>query len=151
MFAGNLAAGRWLAGRDLHRVFAATTALLSLAWCAVYTLPLPAPAAIAVVTLAAGLAGCGWIALTTLLAAETPAGPGTTMTLNSTAFALGSALGSAAGGLLVGLGGFALLGTALPAATLAAALLARRPRRALPHPLARLARRAVAGTPAVGD
>ena len=134
MFAGNLAAGRWLAGRDLRPAFAASTALLALAWAAVFTLPLPAALAVAAATVAAGAAGFGWIALTALLAAETPAGPGTTMTLNSSVFALGSALGSAAGGLLVGLGGFVLLGTILPVATLAAALFAWRPRLALPHP-----------------
>jgi predicted MFS family arabinose efflux permease len=128
MFAGNLAAGRWLAGRDLRRTFAATTALLALAWAAVYTLPLAVPLLVATVTAAAFAAGLGWIALTTLLAAETPAGPGTTMTLNGSAFAIGAALGGAAGGLLVGTGGYALLGAALPGATLVAALLVWRPR-----------------------
>jgi DHA1 family inner membrane transport protein len=128
MCAGNLAAGRWLRGNDLRRAFAVTTAFLALAWATVYTLPLAAPLAVAAVTAAAFAAGVGWIALTTLLAAETPAGPGTTMTLNGSAFALGSALGSAIGGLLVGLGGYSLLGLALSAATLAAALLIWRPR-----------------------
>lgn len=142
MFAGNLAAGRWLAGVDLRRAFAATTALLGLAWAAVYVLPLPTSLLVAAATVAAGASGFGWIALTTLLAAETPAGPGTTMVLNSSVFALGSAFGSAAGGLLIGLGGYALLGAALPAATSVAALLAWRPRIAVPRPRSRLVRRA---------
>lgn len=129
MFAGNLAAGRWLGGVDLRRAFAATTAILALCWAAVFTLPLATPQVVAVATVAAFASGIGWIALTTLLAAETPAAAGTTLTLNGSAFALGSALGSAAGGLLIGLGGYALLGVVLPLATLGAALLAWRPRR----------------------
>jgi DHA1 family inner membrane transport protein len=127
MFLGNLAAGRWLGGVDLRRAFAATTAFLALCWAAVFTLPLATPQVVAVATVAAFASGIGWIALTTLLAAETAAGLGTTMTLNGSAFALGSALGSAAGGLLIGVGGYALLGVALPATTLAAALLVWRP------------------------
>ncbi len=136
MLAGNLAAGRWLGRVDLRRAFAATTALLALCWAAVFALPLATPQVVALATVAAFASGIGWIALTTLLAAETPAGPGTTLTLNGSAFALGAALGSAAGGLLIGLGGYALLGVALPLATLVAALLVWRPRlrlRALPE------------------
>jgi MFS transporter, DHA1 family, inner membrane transport protein len=142
MFAGNLAVGRLPAGVDLRRAFATATALLGLAWTAVYTLPLSTPLTVAAVTVAAGASGFGWTALTTLLAAETPAAPGITMALNGSAFALGSALGSAVGGLLVGLGGFALLGAVLPAAALAAALLAWRPRLALLRARAWLVRRA---------
>ena len=135
MFAGNLAAGRWLGGVDLRRAFAGTTAILALCWAAVFTLPLATPQVVAVATAASFASGFGWIALTTLLAAETPAAAGTTMTLNGSAFALGFALGSAAGGLLIGLGGYALLGVVLPVATLVTALLVWRPRlrlRALP-------------------
>lgn len=151
MFVGNLAAGRWLAGRDLRRAFAAATAALALVWAAAYTLPVPVPLAVALATVAAAASGLGWIALTALLAAETPAGPGTTMTLNSAVFALGSALGSAVGGLLVGLGGFTLLGTVLPVAIFVAALLVWRPRLAVPHLWAVRARPAAAATPAPDD
>jgi len=148
MFAGNLAAGRWLGRADLRRTFAATTAVLALCWAAVFTLPLATVPVVAVATIAAFASGVGWIALTTLLATETPAGPGTTMTLNGSSFALGSALGSGAGGLLVGLGGYTLLGVVLPAATLAAALLAWRPHphtRPLPAPGAPAAATLAAG------
>jgi len=137
MLAGNLAAGRWLGGVDLRRAFAAATTLLARCWVAVFALPHAAAAAVAVATAASFASGIGWIALTTLMAAETPAGSGTTLTLNGSAFALGSALGSAAGGVLIGLGGYTLLGIALPAATLVAALLVWHPRlrlRGLPAP-----------------
>jgi predicted MFS family arabinose efflux permease len=127
MFAGNVAAGRWLAGQDLRRAFAAMTALIAVAWVAVFALALPAPLAVAAATAGAFAVGVSWIALTTILAAETPAGPGTTMVLNSAVLALGSALGSGVGGLLIGLGGYALLGLALPGTTVAAALLVWRP------------------------
>jgi predicted MFS family arabinose efflux permease len=135
MLTGNLAAGRWLGRVDLRRAFAATTALLALCWAAVFTLPLATPPVVALATVASFASGIGWIALTTLLAAETPVGAGTTLTLNGSAFALGSALGSAAGGVLIGVGGYALLGVVLPVATLTAALLVWQPRlrfRALP-------------------
>ncbi len=139
MLAGNLAVGRWLGRVDLRRAFAGTTALLALCWAAVFALPRATPQVVALATAAAFVAGIGWVALTTLLAAETLAAPGTTLTLNGSAFALGSALGSAAGGVLIGLGGYALLSVALPAATLVAALLVWRPRprlRALQGPAA---------------
>ena len=137
MFAGNLAAGRWLSGVDLRRAFAAATACLAAAWGVVYVGTPSLPVTLAAATGAAFASGVGWIALSALLAAETPAGRGTTMALNSALFAAGSAIGGAAGGLLVTLGGYALLGTILPLATLAAALLAWRPRPMLGLALAR--------------
>ena len=137
MFGGNLAAGQWLGRVDLRRALAATTGVMALAWAAVFTLPLAAPVAVAAATVGAGASGVGWIALTTLLAAESPAGAGTTMTLNGSVFALGSAVGTAAGGALLAWGGYGLLGLALPACTLAAALLVLRPR---PAPVPAIAR-----------
>jgi predicted MFS family arabinose efflux permease len=127
MFVGNLAAGQWLGGTDLRRAFAVTTGIMALAWGAIFTLPLTAPQTVAAAMIASFAAGMSWISLTTLLAAETPAGPGTTMTLNGSVFALGSALGTAVGGVLVGVGGYHLLGIGLPACTLVAGLLVWRP------------------------
>jgi hypothetical protein len=57
MFAGNLAAGRWLGRADLRRTFAATTALLALCWAAVFTLPLATPQVVAVATAASFASG----------------------------------------------------------------------------------------------
>ena len=137
MFCGNLAAGQWLGRVDLRRAVAATTCVMALAWAVIFTLPLAAPQAVAAATVASGASGIGWIALTTLLAAESPAGSGTTMTLNASVFALGSAVGAAGGGALRGWGGDGTLGLALPACMLAAALLVWRPRLATAAALAR--------------
>jgi predicted MFS family arabinose efflux permease len=123
MLAGNAAAGRWLAGRNLHRAFAATVALLALAWVAVFAVPLPTPLVVVAAALAAFASGFSWIAMTTLLATETPAGLGTTMALNNTAVSIGAAAGGAAVGFLIGLGGYALLGGVLLVPTLIAAAL----------------------------
>lgn len=126
--AGNLAAGQWLGRVGPRRAFSAATATLALAWVLVYAGPLGAAPTVALVTLASCAAGIGLTSLTTLVAGETPAGLATTMSLNSAAFAAGSALGTAAGGALIGLGGYTLLGVALPLCPLAAALLVWQPR-----------------------
>ena len=126
--AGNLAAGQWLGRVAPRRAFAAATATLAATWVVVYAAPLGAAATVALVTLASCTAGIGLTSLTTLVAAETSAGLATTMSLNSAAFAAGAALGTAAGGVLIGLGGYLLLGLVLPLGPLAAALLVWRPR-----------------------
>jgi hypothetical protein len=100
MFCGNLAVGQWLGRVDLRRAFAATTVVMALAWAAIFALPLAAPLVVVAATVASGAAGIDWISLTTLLAAESPAGPGTTMTLNASVFGLGSAVGTGGGGAL---------------------------------------------------
>jgi predicted MFS family arabinose efflux permease len=52
----------------------------------------------------------GLVATSTLLTEETPAGQATTMVLNRSAMSLGTALGSAAGGLLLAASGYGALG-----------------------------------------
>jgi DHA1 family inner membrane transport protein len=54
------------------------------------------------------------LAIASLLVTESPAGTGTTMVLNGTVFNLGSAVGSALGGVLIALGGYSALGLGLP-------------------------------------
>jgi predicted MFS family arabinose efflux permease len=135
--AGNLAAGQWLGRVAPRRAFSAATATLAVTWVAVYAAPLGAAPTVALVTIASCAAGIGLTSLTTLVAAETPAPPATTMSLNSAAFAAGSALGMAAGGALIGLGGYTLLGLALPLCPLAAALLVWQPRVAPRRPTRR--------------
>jgi predicted MFS family arabinose efflux permease len=126
LFLGTLAAGEWLGRFDLRRAYASTTGCLGLTWLAIYTLPLGTLPTIVMMTLSAFVAGIGWIGLTTLLASETPAGAGTTMTLNVSLYTIASALGVAVGGALISLGGYALLGLAFPAFVLLSALLAGR-------------------------
>jgi predicted MFS family arabinose efflux permease len=73
----------------------------------------------------AGVAGAfGWVAIASLLTTESPAGPGTTMTLHGSLFSLGAAGGGAFGGLLLALAGYEALAVGLPIFGLASALLA---------------------------
>jgi predicted MFS family arabinose efflux permease len=76
----------------------------------------------------AALAGAfGWVAIASLLTAESPAGAGTTMTLHGSLFNLGAAAGGAIGGLLLALAGYGALAIGLPIFGLASALLVWRP------------------------
>ncbi|MBA2755531.1 MAG: MFS transporter [Chloroflexia bacterium] len=122
--------GSLLAGGPLSRVPArvllaggnvAMALLMGLAFSGV----LGTAGTIAVMPLATFTGALGWIGLTTLLTAETPAGAGTTMTLNGSLFNLGAAGGGAVGGLLLSLGGYGALALGLPVFGLASALLAR--------------------------
>jgi predicted MFS family arabinose efflux permease len=74
-----------------------------------------------VISLAAALCGVG---VATLLAAESPAGAGTTLVLNSSLINAGTAGGAALGGVLIGLGGYGALGLGLSLCAFAAAALA---------------------------
>ena len=73
-------------------------------------LPLPAWSVITLQALNAGLMSVTIVATTLLLTAESPAGRGTTLTLNGSANSLGIALGGALGGLLLVLGDYPALG-----------------------------------------
>jgi predicted MFS family arabinose efflux permease len=73
---------------------------------------------------AAAVAGVG---VTSLLAAESPAGAGTTMVLNGSILNLGAAAGAALGGALIAVGGYPALGIGLPVFAFAAAILAAWP------------------------
>ena len=73
----------------------------------------------------AGFAGAfGWVAVTALLTADSPAGAGTTMTLHGSLFNLGAAAGGAIGGLLLAFAGYGALAIGLPIFGLGSALLA---------------------------
>ncbi len=74
-----------------------------------------------VISLAAAMCSVG---VTTLLAAESPAGAGTTMVLNGSLLNAGTAGGAALGGILIALGGYGALGLGLPLFAFAAAALA---------------------------
>lgn len=70
------------------------------------------------------VAGITFTSITAMLAGERTLGPATTMVLNISTIALGAALGSATGGLLIRIGGYELIGIAALGATAAAAALA---------------------------
>jgi MFS transporter, DHA1 family, inner membrane transport protein len=76
------------------------------------------------------MAAISGVGVPALLAAESPAGAGTTMVLNGSILNLGAAGGTTLGGLLIALGGYQALGIGLPIFTLFAAILAWWPARA---------------------
>ena len=96
---------------------------------------LPGIAVVVLVSLAMVLNGMYGVPSLMVLNAETPAGRGTTMTLNSSALSLGTALGGAAGGIALSLGGYAALGVcALILLMVSSAIVwLARPRPALAH------------------
>jgi predicted MFS family arabinose efflux permease len=90
---------------------------------AAFGLILPLPATVALTAGAAVLTSVSYIALTTLMTRATPAGAGTTMVLNGSVINFGTAIGAAIGGLLIALGGYALLGLLVPGFVLGASAL----------------------------
>ena len=88
-----------------------------------FALPLPLPTTIALTAAAAVMVSVSYIALTTMMTRETPAGSGTTMVLNGSVINLGTAIGAAIGGLFIVIGGYALLGLLVPMFVLCAAVL----------------------------
>lgn len=65
------------------------------------------------VALGAIAGGLGFVSLITMVSSESPAGQGTTMSLNSAMFMLGSSFGGFFGGILIAFGGYGALGTGL--------------------------------------
>jgi MFS transporter, DHA1 family, inner membrane transport protein len=129
-FCGSLAAGGRLGHFDLRLLFAATTGAAITLLGLLYTLPV-GPVALVLPLFAAGFLGAfSLVALTALLASETPAAPATTMALNSAVFSLGSAFGAMAGGGLLAVGGYSMLGSGLTAFGIASALVVWQPGRA---------------------
>ena len=84
-------------------------------------MPLPTLVGVGALTLGMVAIAFGTVMTAVVLVRETPGGRATTMTLNSTAYTLGTAVGGALGGLLVGLSGFGALGWLVLAAYSAAA------------------------------
>jgi predicted MFS family arabinose efflux permease len=121
-FMGIRIAGDRLDNRPLRPIFVGTTTFTSLAVGAMLTLPIDVFTALALLTCAAFTLGISGVCISTLLAAETPAGRGTTMSLNAAVLELATAGGGAIGGLLIALGGFTTLGAGLTLFTLLAAL-----------------------------
>lgn len=77
----------------------------------------------------AALSAIASVGVASLLAAESQAQAGTTMSLNATLINTGGSIGAAVGGVLLALGGFAVFGIGLSAFAVVAATLAWWPRR----------------------
>jgi DHA1 family inner membrane transport protein len=107
----------------LRLLTAVTGAASCLLLGAAFALLLPLAATVALTAGAAVLTSVSYIALTTLMTRDTPGGGGTTMVLNGSVINLGTAVGAAVGGLLIALGGYALLGLLVPVFVLGATAL----------------------------
>lgn len=127
-FIGSVIGGGRLGGLDLRAIYAVTTALMGLMWGVVMIAPVGPYQTIALLGALTTIGGIGRVSFTTLLADETPAGPATTMVLNSSVLTLGAALGSLLGGLLIGGGGYSALGLGLPVFAFLASILVWKPR-----------------------
>jgi predicted MFS family arabinose efflux permease len=128
-FVGSLLGGGRMRGIPLVVVFTISTISIGVFWALILATGVGPYLTIGMLATLTMVGGIGRVAFTTLLANVSPAGSGTTMVLNSSTITLGAALGSLLGGLLIGFGGFALLGIGLPAFAFSAAvilLIARR-------------------------
>jgi predicted MFS family arabinose efflux permease len=122
-FAGSLLAGQRQVGSSIAMIAAGMTIVTGLMVAlaiAAASIPWLVIAAICGVTLTSSVA---WVMFTTLLTSTTTAGQGTTMSLNATVSNLGSATGGIAGGALIALSGYLMLGIGLAIALIASALL----------------------------
>ena len=124
IFSGNLLAGGRLGVFNLRLLFAATTAMLSVALILIFTAPTGPFLTVGIAGVSAFITGVSFTALTALLASESPAGSSTTMVLNMSVLAAGGALGAAIGGVFVSVFGFSALGLVFPVFLLGAAALA---------------------------
>lgn len=120
---GSLVAGRILERRSPRLVIALASTAMAASLFVMFTLTRsPAIATAMLIVAGIGDALC-LVATVTLLQAETPAGSGTTMGLNTALMNLGSACGGAIGGTMLAMGGYRMLGLGLPLVALMAALL----------------------------
>jgi predicted MFS family arabinose efflux permease len=108
-------------GAAPRRLMMTTRALCAAFFAAAMIPSLPAVGVVALVSLAMVLNGMYGVPSLMVLNAESPAGRATTMTLNSSAMYLGTALGGVVGGITLALGGYAALGFVAPIFPLTAA------------------------------
>ena len=123
---GSFAAGK-LGRIDRRSLFGVTMMLAGVVFAPAYleqTGPISAMIFFAIGFFAVGV---GAVALIDLLAEHTPTGQATTMVLNESVFSAGAAVGAAAGGITIGLGGFGALAILLLAVGLIGGLLIWRP------------------------
>ena len=123
IFLGNLAAGgKWMSRWDLKRVYVLTTGLLGIGWFLVYTVQVPALAAVAAVAATYFTGGLSYTSHTSMLANISRGGAATTMTFLTSIIGFGIAAGVALGGFALSLGDYGALGIIMPFFTVAAAL-----------------------------
>ena len=137
-FAGSLAAGGPLARISTRKLVIAGFGLMALCWAVAFSARPGVAGAVLLIATASLAMGTGVVSTIALLSTETPSGLGTTLTLNTALFKIGSAGGGAIGGLLLALGGFEAVGLGLPLFGIAAAVLALRSRPVHDQPKARL-------------
>ena len=119
---GSVAAGTRVVGSSPRT----TVALTSLAGGALLGVIIGSSSAVVTATLIpvmSALAAIASVGITTLLAAESPAQPGTTMALNASLLNIGGGLGAAVGGVLIALGGFPAFAIGLPVFAVAGGIL----------------------------
>lgn len=112
LFIGSIAAGGRTGTLPLRPIVILARVVTGITIAGVLALPISGVAGIgllAVQGLATGLSG---VAVVLLLIRESPAGRATTLTLNTVALSLGTALGSTIGGVLLAVAGYAMLGLA---------------------------------------
>lgn len=120
---GSTLAGGRLGNLSLRPLLIASSLLQAAVMTVGLLAPLGAVAVVGAMTLAGAIGGVGGPAAALLLLNESPVGRATTMTVNQSALSLGIALGSAVGGLLLGVGGYAAIADSVPAFFLLAAAL----------------------------
>ena len=111
---GSLTAGRLLERFPPRALLAVSTAGLAPLIGLVASALLDLAGTVALLPLTGFLGAVSVVGVAALLAVETPAGMGTTMTLNGALTNLGSAVGGAVGGALLAIGGFWALSLGLP-------------------------------------
>jgi len=117
---GNVVAGGRL-GAYPRPVMIASRAGSGVMFACALLLPVSGIAVAGLIALAMVAHGAFSVTNALVLTVETPAGRATTMTLNSSAISLGTALGGAVGGLALALGSYPALGVCAPIFSLAAA------------------------------
>lgn len=118
---GNLAGGGRLGSFNPRHTFSVGTSLIGLAALGIYTLQ---PGPVLTVALAIAISftsGVTFTSLTAMLAQESPVAAATTMVLNVSMIAAGAAIGSALGGILLGIAGYPAIGFGAIATSLLAA------------------------------
>jgi DHA1 family chloramphenicol resistance protein-like MFS transporter len=125
-FVGSLAASGLLARVPARMLVIAGYTTMALLMGIAFSGRLGAVGTGVLVTAAALAMGLAMVSMVTLFLAETPTGPGTTMTLSGAVFNLGAAGGGAIGGVLLALAGYDAVAIGLPLFGLVAALLSWR-------------------------
>lgn len=122
-FLGSLLAGGRLGHLPPRALLVGTALLQALTLLNPLVPGLSIPVVLALNSLGAAMMGIANVTVTLLLGQESPAGRATTMTANQAAFSVGSAAGSALGGLLLALSGYAAIAASVPVFCLIAAML----------------------------